>query len=113
MSDKHTDPEFLANARIVRAQVRRDWAYGNEVRCWRRGCPIEPGQRFDVGHLDPNGGHSRSNLAPECVPCNRSEGGRRGAAITNTRDRARRPRPHRPTRAAGRSGPDRSGLAPW
>ncbi|HWU29258.1 MAG TPA: hypothetical protein VN041_09235, partial [Microbacterium sp.] len=83
MSSKHRDPEYLRNARIVRAQVRRAWRLGTEVRCWRCGRVIEPGMPFDVGHLDPDGGHGRSNLAPECVPCNRRDGGRMGAAVTN------------------------------
>lgn len=106
MTDKHRDPEFIRNAAIVRARVRRDHKLGTEVRCWRRGCPIHPGQRWDVGHIDPNGGHALSNLAPECVRCNRSEGGRRGAAMTNAR-RSGAPRP-RVVRAA-----TSAGLAPW
>ncbi|WP_309105028.1 hypothetical protein [Microbacterium sp.] len=104
MTAKHRDPEFLRNARLVRAQVRRAWRLGDEVRCWRCGRMLEPGAPFDVGHLDPHGGPARSNLAPECVRCNRGEGGRRGAAITN----GRRPRPSlRPVRRGG------VGLAPW
>lgn len=103
MTAKHQDREYLANARIVRARVRAAWRHGTEVRCWRRGCIIEPGHRFDVGHLDATGDHSMSNLAPECVRCNRSDGGRRGAAITNGR-------------AARLAAPRRTsteGLAPW
>ncbi|WP_460776025.1 hypothetical protein [Microbacterium sp. GXF7504] len=107
MSAKHTDPEYIANARLVRQQVRRMWKYGEEVRCWRRGEVIEPGSPFDVGHLDPDGGHARGNLAPECIRCNRSEGGRRGAALTNARRGARRPAPAPAPR------PDRSRLPPW
>ncbi|WP_270353441.1 hypothetical protein [Microbacterium testaceum] len=113
MTGKHSDPEYLANARLVRAQVRQAWRFGTEVRCWRKGCPIEPGQPFDVGHLDPDGGHGRDNLAPECRPCNRSDGGRRGAAITNARRRDRQPRPARQPRRDLRSTATRSGLAPW
>lgn len=111
MTGKHSDPEYLANARLVRAQVRRDWKYGIEVRCWRRGEVIEPGAPFDVGHLDPDGGHARDNLAAECRRCNRSDGGRRGAAITNARQRARRPRTATPPRVFRR--PPSTGLAPW
>lgn len=107
MTSKHRDPEYLANARLVRAQVRRDWRLGIEVRCWRRGCPIEPGQPFDVGHLDPFGGHGRDNLAPECRRCNRSDGGRRGAALTNARRGARVATPRRMPPASS------AGLAPW
>ena len=103
MTDKHRDPEYIHNAGIVRRRVKRQWKHGAEVRCWRRGCPIHPGQPFDVGHLDPNGGHALSNLAPECRRCNRSEGGRRGAALTNARrGGAARPRPTvRPASSAG------------
>lgn len=105
MTSKHRDPEYIRNAAVVRARVRRDWKLGVEVRCWRRGCPIHPGQRFDVGHLDPNGGHGLSNLAPECVRCNRSEGGRRGAALTNARRSGAARQSVRPASTAG--------LAPW
>ncbi|WP_067194187.1 hypothetical protein [Microbacterium sp. XT11] len=102
MSGKHRDPEYLRNARIVRARVRACWRNGVEVRCWRTGRVIEPGTPFDVGHIDPDGGHAISNLAPETVRSNRSEGGRRGAAITNGR-----------TLAPPRRPPSREGLAPW
>jgi hypothetical protein len=109
VSDKHRDPEYLRNARIVRARVRRAWRLGTEVHCWRCGCEIVPGMRFDVGHLDADGGHSLSNLAPECVPCNRRDGGRRGAALTNAR--RGRAAPARAPRPAGQRGGE--GLAPW
>lgn len=109
MSSKHTDPEYLRNARIVRAQVRRAWRLGAEVTCWRCRRVLEPGMRFDVGHLDPNGGPSRSNLAPECVPCNRRDGGRLGAALTNARRARRAPAAPRSSVAPT----DRRGLAPW
>lgn len=109
MTEKHRDPVYLANARVVRAQVRRDWRLGVEVRCWRRGCPIEPGDRFDVGHIDPDGGPGRENLAAECVRCNRRDGGRRGAAITNARRRGAHVATTRP--AVSPSSTDR--LAPW
>lgn len=104
MTEKHRDPEYLRNARIVRARVRQAWRNGVEVRCWRTGIVIEPGHRFDVGHITHDGGHAISNLAPETVKSNRSEGGRRGAAITN--GRATRPLPS--VRRASREG-----LAPW
>ncbi|MFE7067495.1 hypothetical protein [Microbacterium sp. NPDC057658] len=105
MTSKHRDPEYLANARIVRSQVRAAWRRGEDVHCWRRGELLAPGRPFDVGHLDPDGGHARSNLAPECVTCNRSDGGRRGAAITNGRAARPMPVPRRST--------SREGLAPW
>lgn len=108
MTSKHRDPLYLSNARIVRARVRRQWKLGVEVRCWRTGRVLEPGSPFDVGHIDPDGGHELSNLAPESVRSNRSEGGRRGAAITNARRGAL---PSRPAPTTVRRGG--SGLAPW
>lgn len=102
MTARHRHPEFLRNRRIVRSRVQRDWRLGVEVRCWRRGCIIEPGSAFDVGHLGDPDDHALSNLAPECVRCNRADGGRRGAAITNGR------RPRAATRCTSSAG-----LAPW
>lgn len=108
MTDKHRDPLFLKNARIIRAQVRRAWRLGTEVCCWRCGRLLEPGAPFDVGHLDRTAPPDLSNLAPECRPCNRRDGGRVGAAITNAR-RAGRAAPTRPAVPAASTG----GLAPW
>lgn len=86
MSAKHRDPEYVANARIIRAQVASKRRGGIEVRCWRCGHEIDPEQRFDVGHIDENAGHGLGNLAPEhrykttrCIG-NRAHGGRLGAA---------------------------------
>ena len=95
MSAKHRDPEYVGNARIVRAQVAAKRRAGREVTCWRCGREIDPEQRFDVGHIDADGGHGLGNLAPEhryktarCIG-NRADGGRRGAAIQKA-NRARR-----------------------
>ena len=109
MSAKHSDPLYLANARIVRAQVKRAWRFGEDVDCWRCGRIIQPAAKFDVGHLDADAGHALDNLMPEHVRCNRSNGGRMGAAITNTMrvtrtsSSAPRPAPTSPTRR----------FAPW
>lgn len=86
MSAKHRDPLYAKSARIIRAQVAVKRRGGIEVRCWRCGCEIDPEQRYDVGHIDPDGGHELSNLAPEhrykTARCqgNRAAGGRLGAA---------------------------------
>ncbi|WP_288967661.1 hypothetical protein [uncultured Microbacterium sp.] len=106
MTEKHRDPEYIRNAKIVRARVRRAWRLGQDVHCWRTGRILIPGRPFDVGHIDPDGGHSISNLAPESVKSNRSEGGRRGAAITNAARRASRSVPPPRRRST-------EGLAPW
>lgn len=99
MTAKHRDPEYVANARIVRAQVAMKRRAGIEVRCWRCGWPIDEEQRFDVGHIDPDGGPALSNLAPEhryktarCIG-NRADGGRRGAHRRGTRTARHAPAP--------------------
>lgn len=89
MTSKHRDPEYQRNARTIRARVRAAHRHGEPVPCGR--CPrgIWPGQPYDVGHADENGGNGMGNLRPEHRRENRAEGGRRGAAITNrpeTRD---------------------------
>jgi hypothetical protein len=95
MTSKHSAPEYQRNARIIRGRVRTMHRRGESVPCWRCRRAILPGQPFDVGHRDPNGGHGLDNLAPEhrhktasCVG-NRADGGRMGAAITNHRPAAR------------------------
>ena len=86
MSAKHRDPEYLKNARIIRQRVATCRRAGIEVTCWRCGHPIDPEQRWDTGHIDPDGGPGLDNLAPEhryksgrCIG-NRADGGRLGAA---------------------------------
>lgn len=85
MTAKHRDPVYLRNARIIRDRVRRAHRTGGDVTCWRCGMPIDPEQRFDVGHRRADGGPSLDNLAPEhryktarCIG-NRADGGRLGA----------------------------------
>jgi len=103
MTAKHRDPEYVRNARIVRAQVARARRLGDDVLCWRCRRPIDPAEQFDVGHLDPSGGPGLENLAPEhrrkSTTCrgNRSAGGQLGAAMTN----ARRRMPPPPRRSRG------------
>lgn len=57
--------------------------------CWR-GCGtwLEKAGTWTAGHIEARtdgGGNEPSNLAPECGKCNYSDGGKRGAAITNGR----------------------------
>ncbi|MCM3779870.1 hypothetical protein [Microbacterium hydrocarbonoxydans] len=95
MTHKHKSPEWSRTTRTIRSQVRAAYERGEVVGCWRCGAPLpidaEGKVVFDVGHLDPNGGESIDNAAPEhrsksgqCVG-NRAHGGRMGAAITNAR----------------------------
>lgn len=94
MTKKHQTGEYQRNATLRRKQVRAAWALGEPVRCWRGGGIIHPGQPYDIGHLDPQGGNALDNLLPEhrsrvetCCKGNRSHGGTIGATITNTRRR--------------------------
>jgi len=87
MTAKHADPEYRKNARIIRQQVEARRRHGDDVGCWRCGRPIHAEQTFDVGHLDPHGGHAMENLAAEhryksghCQG-NRAAGGRMGRAV--------------------------------
>lgn len=91
MSAKHQDPEYRANARIVRQQVAKARRIGADVECWRCDGLIDPEQTFDVGHITEDGGHALSNLAPEhrykSMGCqgNRAAGGRLGQQIQAAR----------------------------
>lgn len=87
MTAKHSHPEYRKNARIIRQQVAKRHRIGDSVACGRCGFDIDPDQRYDVGHIDPQGGHGLDNLAPEhrfktgrCQG-NRAHGGRLGQAI--------------------------------
>ncbi|KRC60911.1 hypothetical protein ASE14_08095 [Agromyces sp. Root81] len=91
MSAKHADPEYRKNARIIRGQVQQRRKRDDDVTCWRCGRAIHEEQTFDVGHINPDGGHSLDNLAPEhryksgrCQG-NRAAGGRLGAARQQAR----------------------------
>lgn len=99
MTAKHQHPEYRRNARIVRQGVARRRRNGRPVHCWRCGGEIDPRQTYDVGHVDPDGGHRLENLAPEhryktgrCIG-NRAAGGRLGAKIQSDRRATTRPDP--------------------
>lgn len=94
MTAKHQDPEYRKNARILRQQVAKIRQRGDDLACWRCGRIIAEEQTYDVGHIDPNAGHSLANLAPEhryksghCQG-NRAAGGRQGSAIQRARSTA-------------------------
>lgn len=56
--------------------------------CWRCGRVLTREDSWTVGHIEgreTGGEDNPSNYAPECSRCNFSEGGKRGAAITNGR----------------------------
>jgi len=74
-------------------QLRAAWQKrinaGEHITCWRPDCnnPIT-GTNWDLGHDD----HDRSKYrGPECIPCNRSAGGKKAHATE--------PKPEPQTRA--------------
>lgn len=59
-------------------------------RC-KLGGIVHPGQAYDVGHIigkEAGGADVLSNFGPAHVTCNRSDGGKIGARITNARRKA-------------------------
>lgn len=64
-------------------QERAKWVAkleaGAEVACARCGEQIKADQAFDLDHTDDRTGY----LGPSHTHCNRSVGGRNGAAVTN------------------------------
>lgn len=93
MTSRHQDPEYARNARIVRKAVDADLRAGRLVQCIGCGGEIQPGQRYDVGHIidgSRGGSNELSNLGPQHRRENRSAGGRLGATRTNTRTRSTR-----------------------
>lgn len=60
--------------------------------CRRCGRPIQPGDKWHVGHIVPaelGGQPVLSNVAPEHAGCSHSSGGKRGAQIVNARRQQR------------------------
>ena len=56
--------------------------------CWRCGRLLTKDDKWTVGHIEgreAGGSDAAGNLAPECPRCNYSDGGKTGAAITNSR----------------------------
>jgi hypothetical protein len=84
---RHADPEYMRNARTVRARVKADHKAGRPVWCIGCGREVQPQQTFDVGHrIDAarGGSNAISNLGPQHRVENRRAGGKLGAQMTNT-----------------------------
>ena len=93
MTAHHRDPLYMKNSRLVRRTTEARLKRGDQVNCGKCGRPIQPGQRYDVGHrIDASRGgtHQLSNLHPEHRRENRQAGGRIGAAATNQASRRAR-----------------------
>lgn len=93
MSQHHRSPEWHRARRRVRAILTPRIEAGHFVACVNCGRPVQPGQRWDVGHII-DAGHggtvSDSNLGAAHRHCNRSDGGRQGAIKTNAQSRRAR-----------------------
>lgn len=93
MSQWHRDPVYVKNSRLVRRILTPQIEAGEYVRCVDCGRPIHDGQRWDVGHIvapRDGGTHDPSNLGASHRRCNRTAGGRVGAAVTNRGSRRAR-----------------------
>ena len=93
MSAVHQDPVYIRNARQVRKVLTPQIAAGAFVPCVECRKPVQPGQRWDVGHVvrpADGGTHALQNLGAAHRRCNRSSGGRIGAATTNRGSRRAR-----------------------
>lgn len=93
MTQAHRTPEYFKAARTVRRILTPEIAAGNLVRCVDCGHAIQQGQRWDVGHVIPisrGGTNDPSNMGASHRRCNRSSGGRMGAAVTNAGSRRAR-----------------------
>ena len=58
-------------------QIRKQWATvvnAGGVNCWRCGTLLQPGQPWDLGHVDGTDQYA----GPECRPCNRGTAATRG-----------------------------------
>lgn len=87
MSGHHRTKEWFKVARQVRpllaAMVRN-----GEAACTKCGRPIVEGMVWQIDHIIAivdGGTDNWDNLGPAHKRCNQSDGGRKGAAITNAR----------------------------
>ena len=82
---------YGAHHQALRKAVRPQMEAG-VVPCARCGVLIAPEERWELDHAPGKQGY----LGPSDVRCNRSAGGRVGAAITNSRRSAQPPSTKRP-----------------
>jgi len=90
MSAPHRDPLYIKNSRTIRRITNARLNRGDQVNCIGCGHPIQPGQRYDIGHIRDahrGGTNNLDNLGPQHRRENRSAGGRAGAIKTNAQSR--------------------------
>lgn len=87
MSALHRTPAWKALTRKARPILRAQLPLPCVNRC-RLGGIVTPGQQFDVAHLPGHEGLiGLEHVGAAHTACNRSDGGRHGAALTNGRRR--------------------------
>lgn len=83
MSRHHDSAKWAATSAKLRARYKPQVDSGNAV-CGRCRRPIHPGEPWDVGHVvDLSSGQPSQGYRTEHRRCNRSAGGKLGAAKTN------------------------------
>lgn len=93
MSAVHRDPVYVRNSRMVRRVLQKRIDAGELVPCVNCGSAVVAEQRWDVGHIvrpADGGSHDLDNLGASHTGCNRKDGGRIGAAMTNRSSRKAR-----------------------
>jgi hypothetical protein len=97
MSRWHTAAHHTTRTAKLRPRIQAAIDAGADVRCWRCGGPILPGQAFDLGHqVDLAQGGDPNDMRPEHrsktgrCPGNRSAGGKLGRSMQMKKTRSER-----------------------
>jgi 5-methylcytosine-specific restriction endonuclease McrA len=93
VTQHHRTAQWFRNSRKVRGILTPRIAAGSYVPCVNCGRAVQPGQRWDVGHIidaAKGGSDDLSNLGAAHRHCNRSAGGHAGAVVTNRASRRAR-----------------------
>jgi len=98
MSSHHQSKEWFKVARVVRP-ILKALIIAGEASCTKCGWPVYPDQTWEIDHIvavSQGGSDDFSNLGPAHKGCNRKDGGRLGAAKTNARRSAAKPKTEYP-----------------
>jgi 5-methylcytosine-specific restriction endonuclease McrA len=85
MSQHHKAVRFSTYSKRYRPSIAKTLPAPCVNRCTRGGI-VHPDQPWDVAHIvdaAEGGGNERNNFGAAHRGCNRSDGGKKGAAITN------------------------------
>lgn len=93
MTAHHKTAEYFRASRRLRRILQPRIDAGEFVACVNCGRAVQPGQRWDVGHIIDvyrGGSDDLTNMGAAHVRCNRSAGGRAGATRTHRASRRAR-----------------------